>query len=724
MSDTKELKKIKNIYGEKFKNLCREMFPIILEQEGALLTILEKIFSHNCNSLYETIKEQSLEIEFKNLIYSEFDLTREEAEQEEAEERTPYEILDEAGYNLYECETEEEIQCFRKFYAPNEVLCTIYNGGRLDTCDCFFAVRKDVGEIKRSDFTHPVKTDKYSLSVLGIQFTREENSKTEIISRYNHTVNNPNCTLGNDLDSLAPGLKQSFAKLLEERGLNLDLSQSKKSFALPGYTLANDGRYYKYNMEVNGTYYCPGNIVISNGEAKQVIAPEKGIVIDNFCLDLEKKEIRMIDSALQDSFVDNMKDIEKIETERKKDSKGRVVKIHLRGKEEPVIIEIDRDNQITRYENRHLQEVGDNFLRYNDSLTEINLPEVQRIGNYFLKFNNPLTEINLPKVQQIGNDFLHSNTELTEINFMELQQVGEYFLQENTEIIEINMPRLQQVGNDFLGHNIELKEISLPELQQVGGGFLEHNSQLRKIDLPKLQQAGDDFLWCNYELSEISLPNLWRVGDNFLWGNTDLTKISLPKLQQIGDYFLEQNTELDEIDLPELQQIGIGFLFRNTELRKINLPKVQQVGDDFLWCNIGLTEINFPELQQTGNNFLPSNTEISEISLPKIKKVGNYFLEQNTKLKEMNLPELQQVGFGILPNNITLASVNTPCLHEFENSFKIQTAKNKSGTSKITPIDIAELDTKRQITKSIIKKARGLIQKLKEKLFGKEGQER
>ena len=44
MADTPELKKIKKIYGEKFKNLCRSMFPVILEQEGTLLNILEKRF--------------------------------------------------------------------------------------------------------------------------------------------------------------------------------------------------------------------------------------------------------------------------------------------------------------------------------------------------------------------------------------------------------------------------------------------------------------------------------------------------------------------------------------------------------------------------------------------------------------------------------------------------------------------------------------------------------
>ena len=155
MADTPELKKIKKIYGEKFKNLCRDMFPVILEQDGKLLSILENNFSHNCNSLYESITKKGLETEFKNLIFEEFGKKIEKSEK--IEKRSPYEILDEAGYNLYECKTEDDIQSFRKYYARNEVLCTIYNGGRLNTRDCFFAVRKDVDKIERENFTNPKK---------------------------------------------------------------------------------------------------------------------------------------------------------------------------------------------------------------------------------------------------------------------------------------------------------------------------------------------------------------------------------------------------------------------------------------------------------------------------------------------------------------------------------------------------------------------------------------
>lgn len=389
MADTLELKKIKKIYGEKFKNLCRSMFPVILEQEGTLLNILEKRFSHNCNSLYESLTENGLETEFKNLIFEEFDQKREETEK--TEERSPYEILDEAGYNLYECKTEDDIQSFRKYYAPNEVLCTIYNGGRLNTRYCFFAVKKDVDKIERENFTNPRKDDEYSTSVLGIQFTRDAMCTAQIISRYNHTVINPNCTLGNDLDRLAPGLSQSFANLLKERALNFNNSQTKTGFEIPGYTLASDGKYYKYNIEELGVYCCPNNIVIENGTPREVIPLDRGMVIDNFCIDFKNKEIKMLDNFIYfDSFPDGLQDIEKMEVE-KSENDGKIIKVYLNNKKEPVVIGVDKDNQIIKYENQYLQQFEDAFLLANETLKELNLPKSPELEMWIRERNNITT---------------------------------------------------------------------------------------------------------------------------------------------------------------------------------------------------------------------------------------------------------------------------------------------------------------------------------------------
>ena len=114
MVESNELKKIKKIYGENFMKLCRELFPTLLEIEGRLLEVLSSTFANNSRTLYDDIIKNNLQGEFKNYIYSKFN--DEKREKIIIPNKTPYELLDEAGYTLYECKTIEEVQIFEKYY--------------------------------------------------------------------------------------------------------------------------------------------------------------------------------------------------------------------------------------------------------------------------------------------------------------------------------------------------------------------------------------------------------------------------------------------------------------------------------------------------------------------------------------------------------------------------------------------------------------------------------
>ena len=122
MASTEELKRIKKLYGEKFMHLCRELFPTILDQEGLLLKILETKFARNSRTLYDDLVKHDLVEKFKDLIFSQIDV--EAGRDRMTVKKTPYELLEEAGYDLFECHSEEEIQAFRRYYAPGEELCT------------------------------------------------------------------------------------------------------------------------------------------------------------------------------------------------------------------------------------------------------------------------------------------------------------------------------------------------------------------------------------------------------------------------------------------------------------------------------------------------------------------------------------------------------------------------------------------------------------------------
>ena len=290
-----DLKIIKKKYGEKMMHFCREFFPTLLEKEGLLSSLLLNNFNASHN-LYNDLVEYNLLGDFKEYIYSLVDV--EHLEEKSENIASPEELLASVGYDLYECHTEEEIQSFRKYYAPEEVLCTFTYGNRLDTCRVFFAIKKNVEEIKREDFKHPKRQDEYGTSVISIQFEKLGGNRLSIKNRYNHHVNNPDSTFSNNLDNIVPGLTKSFEKYygIKQRNVN-------KGFEIPSYVMASDGKYYKYNYEIDNIYYCPDNIIIMNGKVDQ-LPKEKFIVFDYFILDLENKKVNIIDKQLRnDGFL-------------------------------------------------------------------------------------------------------------------------------------------------------------------------------------------------------------------------------------------------------------------------------------------------------------------------------------------------------------------------------------------------------------------------------------
>lgn len=614
MSDTIELTKIKKIYGEKFKNLCRKLFPEIIEEKGILLNILQQTFSNNCNSLYESITSNDLETDFKELIFNKYDKIKgnnDSVEEFEEEKRTPYEIFDELGYNLYECKTEEELQEFKKYYAPKEELCS-FRDRRLEKRYCFWAIKKDVERIKRKDFKEPDKNDEYSKSVLAIQFNKSGICRVEIISRYNHSVTNPNCTLGNDLNRISKGLAKSFENLLLERGLNFDTS-NKEYFEIPGYTVA-EGRYYKYNMEKNGVYYCPGNIIIENGKVHKIENLERKRLIDEFILDTENKTIKPYSENSKDSFTDDLQNIKriKIRNYKEKGIKIRKIEIFKEDKKEPIVLEINKDNEIIGYENKELLYVGNKFLEYNRALNNLQLPNLKEVGDDFLEKNECLQFLNLPSLELTGDRFLFNNEIICDFKASKLKEVGDDFLGKNESLQLINLPELETVENNFLRNNEILSSVEAPKLRVVGNSFLHNNQNLKSINLPQLQLVNANFLHENKILNKIQAPELKSVGMQFLYSNEELKSLDLPRLLIVYDFFMTNNKKLSYVNLPSLQKIERGFLCKNTGLTKLYLPNLELIDPrSFLGEDLKQCELEAPKLDEKTRNSLPKRIVIS-----------------------------------------------------------------------------------------------------------------
>ena len=469
-----DLKVIRKKYGEKMYHFCRESFPTLLEEPGKLLKLLSDNF-HESHSLFDDIVANGKESEFKNFIYSLVDV---ENNNELGMIKTPEELMSEAGYVLVECYNEGDIQAFRKYYAPGEELCT-FKGGRLDRCRVFFAVKKNVLDIKREDFKKPKREDEYGTSVISIQFTKDGTNTLSIKNRYNHTVNNPDATFSNNLDNIIPGLTASFEK-------HKDIVQKYKSnrFEIKGYVRANDGKYYKYNYEINNVYYCPDNIIIDHFNVKKY-DKSRYLIIDYFIIDLSNKSISLYDKKLSDSFCDIIKDINKIEIDNI-DSGKKITILGDNNKSLEIIT--DKDGKIISLKMNKIYDIGDKFLSYNTSLQKFTAENLTEVGDWFLTCNNTLQELYLPNLTKVGHQFLICNTSLQKFTAENLTEVGDNFLCFNTSLQKFTAESLTEVGSYFLWCNNTLQELYLPNLKIVGHDFLYYNHKLRNKILSEIEK--------------------------------------------------------------------------------------------------------------------------------------------------------------------------------------------------------------------------------------------
>ena len=140
---SEELKRIKKRYGERMMHLCRDLFPTILNEPNRLTSILDSTFGHP-KYLYDDIVNKDLKESFKNFIYYLYDGEYKKI----STNKKPFQLMDDVGYALVECKTNEDIMQFKKYYSKDEELCT-FKDKRLESNYVFFAVKKNVDEIIR-----------------------------------------------------------------------------------------------------------------------------------------------------------------------------------------------------------------------------------------------------------------------------------------------------------------------------------------------------------------------------------------------------------------------------------------------------------------------------------------------------------------------------------------------------------------------------------------------
>ncbi len=662
-----ELKEIKKKYGEEMAHFCREHFATLLETEGLLSSLLLEHFEPN-HELYKDLKENNLLEEFVQYLYSFI----EEKEELIDSKETPKELLAKAGYDLYECKTESDIQSFKKYYAKGEELCT-FHGGRLETDYVFFAVKKNVDNIKREDFKNPKRQDEYGTSVISIQFDRETN-QVSIKNRYNHTVVNPDSTFSNNLDNIIEGLTKSFESVYGFK------QEYLSSFEIPDYVMVN-GKYYKYNYEIRLNYYCTNNIFIKREE---VISYEKEryILFDYYLLDIKEKKIMYLDENINDHFIETIGTIQKIEIEKEKNNK----KIRIENEfGNNIEIIINSSNQMVSYTNRDILKINDKFCMINRSLKEIDLPNVENIGEDFCYFNNILEHLNLPKARNIEYNFCYHNKALTKLYLPNVVNIRENFCYSNNSLTTFHAPNLENVDDNFFFINKMLQNLSLPKLKNVGNYFCYNNTNMEHLNLPNLRTVGVAFFYHNHSLKDFNTPNLENIGHCFCYQNNSVKNVNLPKAKVIGDDFLHF-ARLNSFEAPYLESIGSDF-GGLSNIEKLSLPNIQTIGNRFCLWNEKLKILNLPKVKNIGNDFCYYNQTLTTFYAPNLEKVGNDFLKHNVYLKNLIIPKLEKnimellnkrMSLDILVLNDKLMNSNYPLVLTYKKNLLLKEKSDKA----------------------------------------------
>ena len=591
-----EYELIKEDYGERFAKFCRSSFPTLIE-EKLLYEIISDHFAPS-RFLFDDIVVNKAENNFIKYINSFAE--RASYSKRHQNVKPPEELMLDAGYKLYKCETVEDVMSFMKYYAKYEELCTFNNPeGRLKYYHIYFAVKTDVEEIKREDFNSPQRQDRYGISVISLQFSKGSNYLS-IKNRYNHTVANPDSTFSNNLDNIIDGLTQSFYDYYHVG--NLDEKEKVVNFEMPNYVNTDGGKWYHYNYELNNIYYCDNNVVIIDWEAKQ-FNKERFEIIDYFILDRKLKRLYKVDKFLRKEEFSDFIDIEKIDVKRVGKS-SKLIEVYIKDKIKPIQMIADSRGRMMYFSNPNLKFVPRNYFESNLYLQEIKLENATNVGFGFCWKNKTIKKCIIPKANIIEEAFMVENTDLTEL------------IADNCSV----------VYGDFLNHNKSLKALNMPNLEVAGGNFLIYNECLEILNTPKLKNVGTCFLFHNNGLKELNLPSLEELPYGAFGNNVSMQSVNLPVCERIGRQVLPLNKYIKVFNAPMLTYLPEEFLYSNKYLKRLYLPNVLSIGGRFLCNNNSLQILDLPKVETIDGNALIRNSKLTYLSAPNLRLVHPRFL--------------------------------------------------------------------------------------------------
>lgn len=511
--DTKEIfKQIRKQNGEKFAQVIRGD----RHHDGGLCDVPNIVHllefagknEEDAKLLYPVIKEI-----YKSVEKSKYN-----------SEKSPLELLNEAGYDAFVVTTEKQKNSIRPYFRPNEELCTFADPDRHKDYYMIHAIKRGADKIKPS--VHPQRQDEYGTSVISIQILKT-GGFISIKNRYNHTVDNPDATFGNNPDNIIPGLSDSLKKYF-------DVDFTASEHPLPNNFRIIGNQFVHFNYEVDNVYYDANHY--AQGSKITTLNPDYEIMLDNVILDKRTGTIRSVNQGTQDlsNVLNNEISGHKIKAENDKTT-GETV------------IEIIDENQ--------------------------NKKELARIKN------GCITSLRLYKTSEIGSSFLRRTKALKELYAPKLKKMGPSCFMFCNKLKNLYVPELEEMGNDCFARSYELKELNLPKLKKMAGGCFSRSGKLEKLYIPELEEMKyGSFSDGNEKLTEFNAPKLKKIGPNSFQVCRNLKKLYIPELEEIKDDVFCNVRHVREINAPKLKKMGACcFNYCAMILKRLYFPELEEM---------------------------------------------------------------------------------------------------------------------------------------------------
>jgi len=571
-------KELKNKYGETAAKSARNAFgPKAFAKGEELVTFLaEKIpvKSHFPEIIQEKKPQDFLVSSFLSQ-YQKIEIPKEPKPVFSAKE-----LLKKIGYSLSNPTTSEALLKFAHFYKTGERICTMNDvDGRLKDNYVFFLTHKNAANIPHAkdldknnltpEWTHylkkngitdingirPKSEDPYGTSVLSVQIDIETGTVLKIINRYNHSVKDPDFTFGGNLDKLIPGLEQAIYRKTKFKN-----PPERKLTDRPETILAVDGKFYYYTQEREGVYWGDG-FVYANGRMT-VVDPSSERVVDGYILSSKEKKQSPFLEGYQEPYLEGIQKV-------KFPSKDTIEILDAQGNKATLKT---KDGCLISFHSDELTEAGDNFFRYNNTLTSLSAPKLKTAGNNCLRYNEFLTFLSCDNLEEVGDHFFYHNDSITSLSLNNLKKVKDGFFFSNNSLTSLSLNNLEEVKDYFFRSNESITSLSLNNLKKTGDHFFYSNESITSLSLNNLKKTGAFFFYYNNSITFLSCDNLEEVGYDFFRFNNSIISLSLNNLKIAGNFFFCYNNSITSLSLNNLEEAGTGFFNSHKSLKRL-LPK-------------------------------------------------------------------------------------------------------------------------------------------------------